>query len=143
MDFATKLEIGQASYDAFNRRDIEALLELYDPDCEWLLTNFEGWPEKPVYRGHEGLVEFFHTWLDPWEEFHVEIKEAFDLSGDRTFGVAYNRGRGRLSGALVELPPIGQIVSYRSDRVLRVDNYSDLDQASRAAGLSEYQPRGG
>lgn len=135
MDLAEKGAIGQASYDAFNRRDIDALLALYDSECEWDFSNFSGWPERQIYRGHKGLVEFFHVWLDPWDDFQLEITEVRDLPGDRAFAVGRGKGRGRASGVPVELPPIGQIVEYRDGRILRIVNYSDVDEARRAAGI--------
>src|SRR5438105_1007331 len=105
MDYAEKLKLAHDSYDAFNRRDLETLLQLYDPRCEWHMSHYPAWPEKRIYRGREGLTEFFDNWLDPWEEFYVEVKQVTDLPGDRAFVIGYNRGRGRLSGAQVEIPP--------------------------------------
>lgn len=137
MDYEEKRKIGQASYDAFNRQDIDALLRLYDPECEWHMSNYHGWPEKPVYRGHQGLTEFAVTWSEPWEDFHLEVKEVIDLPDDRLYAVGCGRGHGRLSGAAVELPPLAQIVDFRGGRILLVDNYSDVEEARKAVGLSE------
>ena len=104
---------------------------------EWHMSHYRAWPEKRIYRGREGLTEFFDNWLDPWEEFYVEVKQVTDLPGDRVFVIGYNRGRGRLSGAQVEIPPIAQIFDFRGGRIFRIDNYSDVEEARKAAGLSE------
>ena len=136
MDYAEKLKLAHDSYDAFNRKDLETLLQLYDPECEWHMSNFPVWPEKRIYRGREGLAEFFDNWLDPSEEFYVEIKQVTNLPGDRALVIGYNRGRARLSGAQVELPPIAQIVDFRGGRILRIDNYLDVEEARKAAGPS-------
>ncbi len=135
MDFEEKLKIGHASYDAFNRKDIDALLKLYDSECEWNMSHYHGWPEKPVYRGRGGLTEFFDAWFAPWEDFRIEIKEMINLPGDRGYAIGCGHVRGRLSGAYVELPPLAQIIDFRGGRVLRVDNYSDVGEARRAVGL--------
>ena len=91
------------------------LFQLYDPTCEWDMSNVAEWPEKRVYRGHDGLAEYFDAWLDPWEEFENGITEAIDLPGDRIFILGYVRGRGRLSGAPVESPPFAQIIEFREE----------------------------
>ena len=45
MDYAEKLKLAHDSYDAFNRRDLETLLQLYDPECEWHMSHYPAWPE--------------------------------------------------------------------------------------------------
>jgi ketosteroid isomerase-like protein len=136
MDYAEKARIARESYDAFNRQDLDALLALYDPECEWHMSNYSGWPEKSVYGGHVGMTEFFETWHDPWADFHLEIEQQIDMTGDRCLLIAHGRGRGRGSGAQVELPPLAQIVEFRGARILRVDNYSDVAEGRRDAGLA-------
>jgi ketosteroid isomerase-like protein len=107
------------------------------------MSHYHGWLERPIYKGHTGLTEVFELWLEPWDDFYIEIREAVDLPGDRSFAVGYNRARGRLSGAEVELPPVAQIVDFRDGRILRVDNYSDIAEARRAAGLAGAGPASG
>jgi len=135
VDYGDKLEHCRTSYDAFNRRDLEQLLRLYHDECEWHMSNYDGWPEDRVYRGHEGMAQFFNTWLEPWEYFLISLEEASDLPDDRIFLVAQGHGRGRLSQAPVEIPPLAQIIEFRDGALLRVDNYSDVETARRAAGL--------
>jgi ketosteroid isomerase-like protein len=137
VNFDEKLKLCRASYDAFNGSDLEKLFELYDAECEWQMSNFDGWPESLYYRGREGLKDFFDAWLAPWEDFDAVITKAIDLPDDRVFIIGHISGRGRLSGALVELPPIAQIIEFRNGRFLRVDNYSDLETGRKAAGLAE------
>ncbi len=137
MDYEEKLTVVRQSYEAFSRNDIEALLSVYAPDCEWLMSNFAGWPEKQLYVGRQGLAEFFETWFEPWEDFYVEIRETIDLPGDRCLVIGDAHGHGRLSGVAVDLPPLAQIVDFRDGQLLRVDNYSDVEAGRRAAGPSE------
>jgi ketosteroid isomerase-like protein len=101
------------------------------------VSRYAGWPEKQVYRGRNGLTEFFDTWLDPWEDFYFEVERLVNLPGDRVLVVGYGRGRGRLSGADVELPPLAQIIDFRDGRILRVANYSDVEEGQNVGGLSD------
>ena len=137
MDHEQKLKLTHESYEAFNRKDLEALLQLYHPRCVWDVSNYAGWPERQVYEGREGLAEFFDTWLGPWEDFYFEIERILDLPGSRVLVVGCGRGHGRLSGAEVELPPLAQIIEFHDGKVLRVDNYSDVEEGRSAAGLLE------
>jgi ketosteroid isomerase-like protein len=137
MDPEERLTLIRASYEAFSRKDLEALLQLYAPDCEWRMSNYANWPEKHLYTSRLGLAEFFNAFVEPWEDFYVEIRETVDLPGDRNFVVGHAHGRGRLSGAEVDLPPLAQVIDFRDGLLLRVDNYSDVEAGRRAAGLSE------
>jgi ketosteroid isomerase-like protein len=111
------------------------LFSVYDPECEWDMAHYERWPETRVYRGHEGLGEFFTTWLEPWEDIQAGMTDAIDLPDDRVFVFARGSGQGRLSHAPVEIPRFAQIITFRDGKFLRVDNYSDIAAAQRAAGV--------
>jgi ketosteroid isomerase-like protein len=70
MDLDEKMTRIRASYEAFSRKDVEALILLYPPDCEWCMSNWAGWPEEPLYVGRQGLVELFNVFIAPWDDFH-------------------------------------------------------------------------
>ncbi len=97
------------------------------------MTHYEGWPETQVYRGRDGLREFLSMWFEPWDEFHLEITETHDLPGERVYVEGRNRGRGRASGIVVELPPIGQFTEFRNGQMLRAINYSNVEEARAEA----------
>jgi hypothetical protein len=63
--------------------------------------------------------------------------EVVELEGNRVFVEGRITIRGTSSGAQVDPPPFGQIIEFRDQLISRVDNYSDLDEARRAAGVSE------
>jgi ketosteroid isomerase-like protein len=137
VDLAEKLRVVQASYAAFNARDPEALLELYDDDCEWDLSHVPDWPEQALYDGHAGLLGFYEAWLEPWERLELEVAAHDDLPGDRVFILAGGRARGRGSGVDIELPPLGQIIEFRNGRTHRVETYIDVAECRKAAGLAD------
>jgi hypothetical protein len=56
------------------------ILDYYDPDIEWDVTRGAGHvPElAKVYRGYEGVGEYWRTWLAAWqpiEVFDYELRE--------------------------------------------------------------------
>jgi ketosteroid isomerase-like protein len=136
VNFEDIAELVRRSYAAFNRQDLEEVVSLYERDCEWDMSHFSGWPETQVYRGHEGLKELFRFWYGAWEEFHVEPAEILPAGSDRTFMRCELSVKGEGSGVPLEMT-FWQVGEARNGKVLRVVNYTDLDEAKEAAGLSE------
>ena len=101
-------------------------------DFEWVTPAH---PEGAVRHGPEGIIEFFHEWIEPWEDFHVdwELEQAVS---DRALATVDMSGRGRVSGARTEMR-FFQVWSYREGRVVRMEMYYDRDAARRAAGFAE------
>lgn len=87
----------QRQLDAFNRRDLEAVLALADAEMEFspAVLRLEG---GRVYRGHDGLRRWWDDLFSVYSDFSVEV-EAISDSGDFTTARLHNRGRGMESGA--------------------------------------------
>src|SRR5262245_24256352 len=89
--------------DAYNRKDLEALLRDLDPEVEWhsaLLIPFGG--EATVSHGHDGVREVMREVFDALEEIHLDYSEIRDL-GERVVGIGRIRTRGKQSGAVTEM----------------------------------------
>ena len=122
--------------DAYNRRDIEAMLEELDPEVEWhpaILALVEG--EATVYRGHEGMRQWVRDLDEVFDEIDVQYSEIRDR-GDQVVWVGQIRMRGRGSGAWTE-SPIASVSDIRNGKSTRVRTYLDPEEALKAAGLSE------
>ena len=122
--------------EAYNRRDVEALLETLDPEVEWhpaLQSLLQG--ETTVYRGHDGIREFFRDMDDVLDEIDAEYAEIRDL-GDRIVALGRVRTRGKMSGAEVE-SPVGTVIDFQNGKAIRIQNYFDPKEALEAAGLTE------
>jgi ketosteroid isomerase-like protein len=100
------VEIVRRVYEAAARRDDAAtVLALYDPEVERDI------PHSParelvgrrVYHEHEGLRSFFREWYEAWGTVEPDLEELIDAGG-HAISVETTRGRGRTSGAEVELP---------------------------------------
>ena len=122
--------------EASNRRDIEAQLELLDPEVEWspAFPVLLGGEEK-VYRGHEGVREMFQGFYDVLDEINVEYSEVRDL-GDRILGIGRLRIRGGGSGISTE-SPFAVITDLKNGKAVRVRTYLDPSDALHAVGLRE------
>jgi ketosteroid isomerase-like protein len=125
------VEILDRGYELIWRHDdAEAAFRGVTPDFEWIVP---GHPEGEVLRGAEGAIQFFREWVEPWEEFHVDW-ELHRAAPDRVLAVVAMRGRGRESGAPIEVR-VGQLWTFRGGRAARMVMYSDLQKAFEAAGL--------
>ena len=130
------VEALKRALDAYNRRDIEALVEGADPEIEWhsaILAGLGG--EATVYRGHEGIRKVLRDLFEALGETHIEYTEIRDL-GDRVVGIGSTRNRGRGSGAETESPH-ASVVDFKNGKATRVRSYLDPGEALEAAGFSE------
>ena len=121
---------------AYNRRDIDAFLEAFDPEIEWhSLTQVMFGGEQSVYRGHRGIREGVREMDEVLADLQVEYAEIRDL---RERIVVFGRvsGRGRASGAETE-SPINWVIEFRNSKVIRMTDYLDPAEALEAAGLEE------
>jgi ketosteroid isomerase-like protein len=127
------VEVAKRVVDAFNGRDVDALLDLVTPDFEWFPAM--GAIEGEVFRGREGIETYWGRLDEAWEDYRVVAGEYRDL-GDRVLCFGGIVGRGRGSGAPVDTP-FGILWDYRDGKVRRSRTYLDHGEALRAAGLEE------
>jgi ketosteroid isomerase-like protein len=127
------VETARGLFDAFNRRDIAALVEPLDADVEWvpIMAALEG----RVYRGHDGVKQWIDDLDEHWELFEVEAQEFRDL-GDRVLALGCWRARGRVSGIGLDNEPGTWLLHFNSRQVVRLQTYTDRAEALEAAGLS-------
>jgi len=131
------VEIVREVYEASARRDAARVLSFYDPEIEWDITCS---PAKDlmghnVYRGHGGLRTFFQEWYEAWEEVSADYEELVD-AGENVIAIETTRGRGRLSGAPVELAHFS-VWTLRDGQIVRVAWFGTWDEAANVAGLSK------
>ena len=117
---------------AFNRDDIEAGLEIYDPDVvfEPQAAEMEG-----AHVGHDCVREFIASLDDHYEDVHMHYPDVRDL-GDRVLALGTIRTVGRGSG-MVQETPLAILASFRDGRVTSFKDYGDKAKALQAAGLSD------
>jgi ketosteroid isomerase-like protein len=127
------VESTRAVIEAFNRRDVEALKALLITDAE--IVPIRAAMEGTVYRGPDAAEQWFAAIDESWEELHVEIEEARD-GGDRVLGLGRIRGRGRESGAPIDVEA-ASVAYFRDGLITTLHNYTNRADAFEAAGLSE------
>ncbi len=131
-----KVEIVRRVADAYNRRDVDAMLDELQPEIEWhpwLQVQLGG--GATVYRGHQGVREGIRDGEDAFSEVQADLSEIRDL-GERVVAIGHLRGRGKESGAMTE-SELAWIVEFKNGKVIRVREYLEPKEALEAAGLSE------
>ena len=91
------VQLVRRAYDTFNRRDLDAFLELMDPAVEFI--PFERALEGGgAYHGHSGVRSWWDSSFEVLPDLRVEPDEVRDL-GDWTLTRGRLRGHGAESGA--------------------------------------------
>src|SRR6476646_8517872 len=125
------VEAFKRALDAYNRRDLDALLDELDPDVEWhsaLPVLLAG--ERTVVRGHQGVRELSRESDEVLAEYQVELSEIRDLGG-RLLGIGQVRTRGAKSGIEMSSPWFA-LVEMKDGKAIRVRTYIDRDEALEA-----------
>src|SRR5687767_9367247 len=105
------MAIALTAAEAWREGDIQALLQMYDPEIEWDFTQYAGWPEEPVIRGHEAVRAFLEQWRDTFTEYEYEIERHID-AGERVVFLCAQHGRGQVSDSPV-LMRWAQVATFR------------------------------
>jgi ketosteroid isomerase-like protein len=136
------VEIVRRVFAASARRDTDAVLALYDPEVEWDVSRDPlsrdpraGLNVQGVFRGHEGLRQFFREWYEAWENVEDHYEELID-AGEHVISPVVGRAQGRVSGIAVEWTH-SAVWTIRDGKIVRVVWLPTREDALKAAGLSE------
>ena len=121
-------------YEAFTRGDRPAVTDLATPDVEWGATHFPG--IEDVYRGPDAMQQWMDTIRSAWDEFEVTLDEVLHDGGDVVVVAERVRGRGRESGAEVEMR-VFSMYWFKEGRVRKRRAFTERKAALEATGLSE------
>jgi ketosteroid isomerase-like protein len=127
---AANVETVRTAIEAFNSGDVEAMLKIgYADRFEYDWSRSMG-PNRGIYRGVDGFMEFIH---DQWSTFESVTLEAHDFipRGQHVVVPTTTHGRGR-QGVSVTAKS-AQLYTFDNGRLVRITLYPDRDQALAAA----------
>jgi uncharacterized protein len=84
------LAVVRGFYDAVAAGDVEAVLDVLDPEVQWRAP--ESLPWGGTFHGHAGVREFFARVIDQPAEFGREVQEYLEV-GDRIVVLLRTFGR--------------------------------------------------
>ena len=124
-------ELLAGSAEAFNARDPEAWLELWNADCEWhpfLAAREEG---DPGYHGPNGIRAWFEDVDELFSSIHVELDQFREVGG-RPVVLGTMEATRRADGERVS-SEVGWMVEPRGEKLQRGWAYESHEQAVREA----------
>ena len=126
------VELHRRGFEAFNERDLDALLAALDEDVDIfpVLAAMEG-----GYHGHDGVRRWWSGLIGGFPDISVEVLEVRDL-GEVTVSVVRVRGHGAESDTPFDAT-VWQVHRWRHGKCTRWDAYSSESEALEAVGLSE------
>lgn len=123
------VELVKAGFAAHNRGDIDALVEIYDPEAvfETLLLG--------THHGKEAIRSLYEENQTNQSGYTVEPVEIID-AGDKVITVVQVGGAGPVSQIALE-DQIAFIHTFKNGLVVREQTFSNRDDALDAAGLRD------
>src|SRR6476620_3701346 len=103
-------------------------------DFVWDMSKFSGWMEQPLYAGIAGMEAFLADWTEAWESWQLEL-EALHDGGEKIVAVCNQHGRAKLTGMPLDMR-FAQVWTFRDGLRSRMEMYSDVEEALRAAGVA-------
>jgi ketosteroid isomerase-like protein len=94
------VELVRLAVDATNGRDLATLDAIWSEEAEFHSTFAAS--EGRVFRGRQGIRDYFDTLGDVFDDMQIEIEEITDVSEDRLVVELRVSGRGKGSGVNVE-----------------------------------------
>jgi len=128
------VEIVRRMYAAWGARDLDALLEVTDPESEFRTSG--SFPDlEPIYRGHQGMRSFWEAMLVPWESFRIDLERIVEGHDCAAVAIRF-RARGKGSGVPTDLRQ-GHAIRFKNARIVKLSAHKSFESALEAAGLSE------
>lgn len=129
MSESANVQLARAAVEAFNRGDLEWLLERVDGDFEFDWTRSRG-PLAGTYRGKEGFTEFIDEQWSVFETFVMEPREFIDRG---RHVVVPNTVRARGRSGIEASAEVNHVFTMEPDgRVSRVAMYQELEETLAA-----------
>jgi ketosteroid isomerase-like protein len=125
----TNSELLLAGYDAWNRDDLDAYLELLHPDVRISTSGlFPGLAAE--YSGRERAAVFWRQMHEPWEYFRIDVEHIED-EGDWAIASLRFRARGADSGVEVDMR-FGMAMRVQDGLATDFLNRRTFDEARKA-----------
>jgi ketosteroid isomerase-like protein len=125
-------EVLHSFYDALNRDDVDAAVELCDDQVEVYLS-----PEVVAAvapRGRRDVAGYLRGWIESWHDYSPQPEQFFE-AGDQVVVMVQLRARGKGSRFEIE-EPMADVYTLENGKIARLRFYVDRDTALRSAGIS-------
>ena len=126
IDPVERVRIG---YELFNRGDVDAALAGLSPTVEWRVLDML--PDASIYRGREGVRQFWEMWRDTFTDLSLETDEFIGV-GNKVIAMTRVRGRGKDSGVEASTPTFAILWTLAGEEVVGVEMLATREEALAA-----------
>ena len=128
------VEIVRRSVEAYERGDIQAMLDSADPG---LITHRASpQPDAGTWHGPEGFLEALAGWVEGFDKFEATTEEVIDANDHQVITRSHQRALGTESRVPIEAD-FWLVHTIRDQKVVRLDIYASKQQAREAVGLRD------
>jgi ketosteroid isomerase-like protein len=117
-----------AVIDAYNARDLDALMALFHDGVVWHTTAGFLWPGP--YRGAGAVRELFEHWWQGWDTGRADTR-AVETDGDRVMVSADVHGRSAGDGLDVHVP-LNWVFDVHEGKIDLVRSFDSAEEARAA-----------
>ena len=126
------LDVVRRGYDAFGRGDINALLELFDDQIQWVTPGPSELATSGRRTGRQEVGQFFALVNELFDVLRFEPKE-YIAQGDRIVVLGTEAARVRSNGKMLELDWV-HVFTMRTGKVVAFQEF--FDTAAVVAAMS-------
>src|SRR5580658_1671481 len=123
----------KSAYAAFNRGDIDAAVESFDPQIEW--SEPVEFPGGGAYHGRDEVKRYLTQSRAPWAEGSSE-PEQFIPSGNRIVVFVHARFRPKGSNEWTDVR-LADVYTIRDGKIVQMRAFADRQEALRWVGAED------
>jgi uncharacterized protein len=128
------VEVVRRGYAAYEAEGIDGILEFLDSEVEW--RNPADSPIAGVFRGHDGVREWFRLAEEAFAEIRFTPKEIIEAPDGRILAICDAVIRGRGSDVVIEIP-FAHVIEVRDGLAVYFQMFPQISEARAAVGLDE------
>lgn len=129
MTDTSNLALVQALYEAFAARDRDRILEIFDPEIEWIQN--EGFPGGGRHVGAETVLnDVFAKFRTEWEVWQAVVDRWLD-AGEAIVALGKYRSLHKTTGRSMNAA-FAHVYWVRDGRIVRFEQYTDTLKVAEA-----------
>jgi len=118
-----------------DQTSVDSLMATLHSDIEWVPVQSD--PEYSVHRGHDDVHAWLTSWAEAFPDLRWELDRTLDAGNDLVVAFVRLAGRADATGIDLETPSYAVVFTLRGEKIARIHEYLDSQEALEAAGLSE------
>jgi uncharacterized protein len=125
----SNLDIVKRLYTAFSDRDQNTILQIFDPNIEWIQN--EGFPGGGRHFGVDAILnDVFAKFRSEWETWQAVVEEWLD-AGDTIIALGEYRGTYKSTGKSTKAA-FAHVYRLKDNRIIKFQQYTDTLKVAEA-----------